>query len=65
MWEPRRLTTLWVSTACYRDSFTFFIFTFFLVRGGIKYGRKLSNEALHNLKFAHNIIRVISEKRLG
>jgi hypothetical protein len=24
MWEPRRLTTLWVFTACYRDSFTFF-----------------------------------------
>jgi hypothetical protein len=24
MWEPRRLTTLWVSTACYRGSFTFF-----------------------------------------
>jgi hypothetical protein len=23
MWEPRRLTTLWVSTVCYRDSFTF------------------------------------------
>jgi hypothetical protein len=21
MWEPRRLTPLWVSTACYRDSF--------------------------------------------
>jgi hypothetical protein len=24
MWEPRRLTTLWASTASYRDSFTFF-----------------------------------------
>jgi hypothetical protein len=24
MWEPRRLTTLWASTACYRDSLTFF-----------------------------------------
>jgi hypothetical protein len=23
MWEPRRLTTLWASTACYKDSFTF------------------------------------------
>jgi hypothetical protein len=22
MWEPRRLTTLWASTNCYRDSFT-------------------------------------------
>jgi hypothetical protein len=22
MWEPRPLTTLWVSTACYRDTFT-------------------------------------------
>jgi hypothetical protein len=25
MWEPRRLTTLWASTACYRDTFTFFV----------------------------------------
>jgi hypothetical protein len=25
MWEPRRLNTLWASTARYRDSFTFFI----------------------------------------
>jgi hypothetical protein len=24
-WEPRRLTTLWATTACYRDSLTFFI----------------------------------------
>jgi hypothetical protein len=23
IWEPRRLTTLWASTACYRNSFTF------------------------------------------
>jgi hypothetical protein len=23
MWEPRHLTTLWASTSCYRDSFTF------------------------------------------
>jgi hypothetical protein len=26
MWEPRRLTALWTSTVCYRDSFTFFTF---------------------------------------
>jgi hypothetical protein len=25
MWALRRLTTLWVSTACYRDSFTLFV----------------------------------------
>jgi hypothetical protein len=23
MWKPQRLTNLWASTACYRDSFTF------------------------------------------
>jgi hypothetical protein len=23
MWDPQRLTALWASTACYRDSFTF------------------------------------------
>jgi hypothetical protein len=26
IWDPRRLTTLWASTACYRDSFTFYIY---------------------------------------
>jgi hypothetical protein len=26
MWEPQRLTTLWTSTACYRDRFTSFYF---------------------------------------
>jgi hypothetical protein len=26
MLEPRRLTTLWASTACYRDSFTFYLY---------------------------------------
>jgi hypothetical protein len=25
MWEPRRLTTLWASTACYRENFTFIL----------------------------------------
>jgi hypothetical protein len=25
MWDPQRLTTLWVSMACYRDSFTFLL----------------------------------------
>jgi hypothetical protein len=24
MWDPRHLTPLWVSTSCYRDSFTFY-----------------------------------------
>jgi hypothetical protein len=26
-WEPRRLTNLWYSTPCYRDSFSFFFFS--------------------------------------
>jgi hypothetical protein len=26
MWEPRRLTTLWDSTVCYGDSFTFYLY---------------------------------------
>jgi hypothetical protein len=24
IWEPRRLTTLWAYTACYRDNFAYF-----------------------------------------
>jgi hypothetical protein len=27
MWKSQRLTTLWASTACYRDSFTLLYFT--------------------------------------
>jgi hypothetical protein len=27
IWESRRLTALWASTACYRDSFTFLYLT--------------------------------------
>jgi hypothetical protein len=30
MCEPQSLTTLWASTACYRDSYTFFLpFTYY------------------------------------
>jgi hypothetical protein len=32
MWELRRLITLWASTACYRDSFTFTMKTY----GGVE-----------------------------
>jgi hypothetical protein len=39
IWEPRRLTTLWTSTACYRDSFSFIalrsLFHNFLKSGGM------------------------------
>jgi hypothetical protein len=35
IWVPRRLTTLWASTACYRDSFTFLHFFIFLLRSRI------------------------------
>jgi hypothetical protein len=30
VWEPRRLTTLWASTACYRENFTSFNCSFYL-----------------------------------
>jgi hypothetical protein len=30
LWEPRRLTTLWASTTCYKDSFTFLPFISYL-----------------------------------
>jgi hypothetical protein len=38
MWQPRRLTTLWALTACYRDSFTlhteYLIITCHILRDG-------------------------------
>jgi hypothetical protein len=36
MWEPRRLTNLWAFTACYRDSFSFFIERLHLKEGLIQ-----------------------------
>jgi hypothetical protein len=26
IWEPRRLTTVWAFMACYRDSFSFYLY---------------------------------------
>jgi hypothetical protein len=49
MWEPRRLTTLWISTACYWDSSSFFhifmsaIIGTFLTRRDATYGNPLTN----------------------
>jgi hypothetical protein len=34
MWEPRRLTTLWASIACYRESFTL---TFYFISREIQF----------------------------
>jgi hypothetical protein len=57
MWEPRHPTTLWTSTACYRDSFYFY---------GI--GRKRTHTDhillvistyLHDLQFRTNSFRFI------
>jgi hypothetical protein len=44
MWEPRRLTALWASTACYRDSFTFS--TFYLILP--HYGPGVDSESNRN-----------------
>jgi hypothetical protein len=43
MWEPRRLTTLWASTACYMDSFTF---TYKLMKLGLS--SYVKNRCLRN-----------------
>jgi hypothetical protein len=36
IWEPRRLTVLWASTAYYRDSFTFYIYVYMCMRSLMK-----------------------------
>jgi hypothetical protein len=33
MWESQHLTTLWASRACYRDSFTYFLFRVYRTSG--------------------------------
>jgi hypothetical protein len=58
MWEPRRLTTLLAFTACYTDSFTFFIHTLHrshywqivkLVHWGVALGRKCDQKENRNI----------------
>jgi hypothetical protein len=48
MWVPRRLTTLWAFTACYRDSFTFLLSSgcWVLFQRGVK---RLRREAEHSV----------------
>jgi hypothetical protein len=38
MWEPRPLTTLCASTACYRDSLKNYFFLICIVGGGVQLG---------------------------
>jgi hypothetical protein len=50
MWEPRRPTTLWASTACDRDSFTFFflplIYIFLWINS--RTNRSINRSAVNN-----------------
>jgi hypothetical protein len=45
MWDPWCFTTLWASTACYRDSFNFFLYTLYIPEYGT-----LCNHHCENLK---------------
>jgi hypothetical protein len=52
MWEPRRLTTLWVSTACYRDIFTssflpFWRTIYYIIKIYIKVKQFIFKSVLH------------------
>jgi hypothetical protein len=53
IWEPRGLTTLWASMACYRDSFNFLPFTFLCDLWGniLDFCVQLSNRLLASLSF--------------
>jgi hypothetical protein len=42
MWKPRCLTTLWSSTDCYRDSFTFYVYVITICRS--QWSRGLKHE---------------------
>jgi hypothetical protein len=49
MWEPRRLTTLWAYTACYRDNFTF-TFTYVELRMWLCWGGEESIRTFFSVK---------------
>jgi hypothetical protein len=42
MWDPQRLTTLWASMACYRDSFTFTLLCTLGIISGLVYSGVLA-----------------------
>jgi hypothetical protein len=46
MWDPQYLTILQISTACYRDSFTFFVLSFYFYKFIAK-----PSENIHNVWF--------------
>jgi hypothetical protein len=57
MWEPRRLSTLWASMACNRDSFTFlhlylFIYIYFAMKENLLFWKRSST-------FLQNISRIL------
>jgi hypothetical protein len=56
MWEPRRLTNLWASTACYRDSFTFFFYLYLILKLFLQATYKLLNSEreVSTLKILHS-----------
>jgi hypothetical protein len=49
MWEPRCLTTLWASTACYRDNLTLFLLFFYFL-----FCLFYLNTAYYAYEFRHN-----------
>jgi hypothetical protein len=58
MWEPRPLTTLWASTACYKDNFTFFSKVKGKVKLSLHYAMKTSEEVeaqVHNFLPRHSM----------
>jgi hypothetical protein len=78
MWEPRRLTTLWSSTASYRDRFTFFLTVrrdiFYFLRASLNKPESISNVRYISMLrliasffckhyiFPHNLLAVLLER---
>jgi hypothetical protein len=57
MLEPRRLTALWASTACYMNNFAFFFFTIIIRYRVPLY--KLSNTEQRRISLLHGIWRLL------
>jgi hypothetical protein len=54
MWEPRRLTILWASTAFYKDSFTFFYYNFDLKSLYFEYISRIEDNRLPKVLLSYN-----------
>jgi hypothetical protein len=58
MWESRRLPTLWATTTCYRDSFTFYMMRAFSYHDHRRFRRRRQNSPFWAIAFLRKFCQI-------